>query len=279
MNFDSEFQICSDLKLCDFGLSIKFKEKTALSDFCGSPGFFAPEMITRGSYFGDKADVWSTGCILLELVLGHEKFCDTWMVAYDYETLQEKETFGTAISESVRELPQTLNFSSELNDFVLKFLNLKSSERPTITSMLAHAWLSEVKEEGQTRPRVCSTCSDISEGLLIDVSLSPMRADPVYGSLSGSYDMTMNGSFSPEPRAGSKEWNANPAEVLKDSYSDRERKFLEDYNHHHIEEHDSDHIYNLPPIEPPTPSVGHARKILQKGESLAQKVGAASSLF
>jgi hypothetical protein len=48
-------------------------------------GFFAPEMIMYGKYYGDKADIWSIGCILLELVLGHEKFCDLWMTAYDYE--------------------------------------------------------------------------------------------------------------------------------------------------------------------------------------------------
>lgn len=37
-------------------------------------GFFAPEMIICGSYEGDKADVWSIGCILLELLFGHRRY-------------------------------------------------------------------------------------------------------------------------------------------------------------------------------------------------------------
>ena len=79
-----------------------------LSDFCGSPGFFAPEMITAGYYSGDKVDVWSTGCILLELILGHERFCNAWMAAYDYEVLQDKEKFTEAISAAVEKLPSSL---------------------------------------------------------------------------------------------------------------------------------------------------------------------------
>ena len=33
-------------------------------------GFFCPEMITQGAYYGDKSDVWSIGGIMLELILG-----------------------------------------------------------------------------------------------------------------------------------------------------------------------------------------------------------------
>lgn len=38
LTFDHRAGKCLDLKLCDFGLSTKFKPKQVLSDFCGSPG-------------------------------------------------------------------------------------------------------------------------------------------------------------------------------------------------------------------------------------------------
>lgn len=38
-----------------------------------------------------KADVWSLGCILLELVLGHDDFCRLWMTAYDREHLKVRD--------------------------------------------------------------------------------------------------------------------------------------------------------------------------------------------
>ena len=119
-----------------------------LSDFCGSPGFFAPEMITKGAYYGDKADIWSTGCILLELILGHEKFCDVWMCAYDYDILQDKERFSESISQAVETLsPHLESFSPELYEFVSLFLKLRSSERPAIKKLLQHKWLEDFREE------------------------------------------------------------------------------------------------------------------------------------
>ena len=45
LTFDPVEERCTDLKLCDFGLSTKFKAKTLLTDFCGSPGkFFSIDM-------------------------------------------------------------------------------------------------------------------------------------------------------------------------------------------------------------------------------------------
>ena len=49
---------------------------------------------------------------------------------------------------------------------------------------------------------------------------------------------------------------------------------IEEYNQHHTGHGISgadDSGVHLPPIEPPTPSVGNARKILQKGDSLVTK--------
>ena len=104
MRFDTEKETCLGLKLCDFGLAIEFNKKEKLTEFCGSPGFFAPEMITQSRYYGDQADIWSIGCVILELVLGHEMFCDHWMSAYDYEVLQDKLSFINAIKTSLKNL-------------------------------------------------------------------------------------------------------------------------------------------------------------------------------
>lgn len=91
-----------NLKLCDFGLSKKYSNSLYLTDFCGSPGFFAPEMILYGNYIGEKADLWSIGCIMLELLLGNELFCDLWMVSYDYTILNNKKNFYYNIKNSIK---------------------------------------------------------------------------------------------------------------------------------------------------------------------------------
>ena len=66
----------SRVMLCDFGLCARMKPgQFKLSDFVGSPGFFAPEVLTDEPYDGRKIDVWSLGCVLLEMLLGHQVRC------------------------------------------------------------------------------------------------------------------------------------------------------------------------------------------------------------
>lgn len=105
----------------DFGLCTKgiTSESRTLRDFCGSPGFFAPEMLLDESYDGFKADVWSIGCILLEvrrvnirakpvnvltptpscfqLVLGNNTFSSDWMVMYELSVLKDHNRFAECV--------------------------------------------------------------------------------------------------------------------------------------------------------------------------------------
>lgn len=57
------------VKIVDFGLCTKAStvQDTQLHDFCGSPGFFAPEILLQDHYDGTQADMWSLGCIVLEV--------------------------------------------------------------------------------------------------------------------------------------------------------------------------------------------------------------------
>ena len=57
-----------DTILIDFGLCEETKPHK-VKGICGSPGFFAPEMLGSDGYDGEKVDVWSFGCILLEVCL------------------------------------------------------------------------------------------------------------------------------------------------------------------------------------------------------------------
>lgn len=134
------------VKICDFGVSSKFYRKIMLQDFCGSPGFFAPEMLLQGYYFGDKADLWSIGCILLELALGHRRFCLYWMRAYSYDVLQDLETFSNRITKCVESVlsADMLRQDSEYEDFLKLFLQLSASQRPPFKKISQHNWLRDL---------------------------------------------------------------------------------------------------------------------------------------
>ena len=299
LRFDYETEKCVDLKLCDFGLSVKFTPSDLLTDFCGSPGFFAPEMIVHGSYFGDKADVWSTGCILLELILGHERFCDAWMSAYDFDVLQDKERFDDMIKTTVRGLPDALEFPKDLRDFVMQFLRIRSSERPDILHICNHPWVAEDMQKalgalaGPLLQLQQQTAMNVDQGEEGDHPAPPLIVPD-----SPSQHTLVNHS-----RHASRAGSVNITSIVKAvgaSFSERERRMVEDHNSHvqqaeakglletassandtttatilgaiaavdlSIHPKEAHHTtIHLPPIEPQTPSVGKFRKILKKAE-------------
>jgi serine/threonine protein kinase len=141
IQFDETNGHCIDLKLCDFGLAVRSPSHDLLCDFCGSPGFFAPEMLLNANYQGMKADIWSMGCIFLELLIGNELFWNHWMVSYDVEVLQDKNRFRTEIDTSTEELPNILNFSATLNSFLIAILQVNPEKRPTAQAVFEMNWL------------------------------------------------------------------------------------------------------------------------------------------
>jgi serine/threonine protein kinase len=250
LRFDVNMQKCLDLKLCDFGLSTEFDLKTQLTDFCGSPGFFAPEMIMLGSYFGNKADIWSLGCILLELVLGHEKFCTLWMGAYDYTVMQNREHFTSEIKSSVKQLPHELRFSAALNEALTKFLVLDPIERPNALQMCALAWF--------------------RDGFVAELECHEEEPPPPKDN----------------PEAIKASQSSEHGLRIVPNISNRERRFLE--SHMNSMEINTDvegsvtdagaapepPEMRLPPIEPATPSIGKARKMLwNKNDTDSPKSG------
>ena len=226
-------------------------------------------MIIHGTYFGDKVDVWSIGCILLELILGHEKFCDVWMASYDYEVLQEKASFTLSIEDTLRRLPRALNFSPELNDFTLRLLQLKSSKRPTIRSIGAHPWLEGLLDQELAALRAAK--------LAISDTVSPQRATSPTDSVDmrGIQRSLSQSSHSPNPFSltggnGQEGDGRVDTEALKRAFqnlSEKERKQMEEYILRHRTDAPDHNGKHLPPIEPPTPSIIHARKILNRDQS------------
>jgi serine/threonine protein kinase len=132
-----------DVVLCDFGLCARVNEGDLMTDFCGSPGFFAPEMFVTGKYDGKQADVWSIGCILLELLVGHDTFGECWMTAYDSEYMRKKSMFREEIVAAVGEL-KDLRLPKNLSDFVqITLSDVDGLRRPSVRALLSHDWIQE----------------------------------------------------------------------------------------------------------------------------------------
>lgn len=63
-----------NVKLIDFAFSVKLADSAKLKRYCGTPGYMAPEILKRESYYPNKADVWSLGVVGYRLLTGKPPF-------------------------------------------------------------------------------------------------------------------------------------------------------------------------------------------------------------
>ncbi|EPQ27686.1 uncharacterized protein PFL1_04824 [Pseudozyma flocculosa PF-1] len=120
-----------NVKLGDFGFTREFEGKRLMDTFCGTTGYAAPEMLAGKRYTGQEVDIWSLGIILYALLCGALPFDDD-----DEAVMKDK------ILKGVFELPECL--SSEAQDLITSILQLDPLRRPTIETILSHAWFSKV---------------------------------------------------------------------------------------------------------------------------------------
>lgn len=104
------------MKLVDFGLSTYHQNNLTIDDFCGTPGFFAPECLMEKTFSTSKLDMWGMGCCLLEMLLGHVRFKEIWMSSYSYEHLQNITLFTRDLSFAVQSVQHIFQVSSLDNE-------------------------------------------------------------------------------------------------------------------------------------------------------------------
>ena len=69
---DSELNI----KICDFGHSLKMEDGEVSTHICGTCQYMSPEMIFNGVYT-KKNDIWALGILLYEMLHGNSLFKST----------------------------------------------------------------------------------------------------------------------------------------------------------------------------------------------------------
>ncbi|CBZ27060.1 putative protein kinase [Leishmania mexicana MHOM/GT/2001/U1103] len=117
------------IKLGDFGFSRQYQESVSGEvgkTFCGTPYYLAPEMWRRQSY-SYKADIWSLGVIMYELLALKKPFQAT-----NLSDLMEMVTRQGSFDP----LPED-RYSSDMISLVNQMLRVDPSERPSINDILA----------------------------------------------------------------------------------------------------------------------------------------------
>jgi serine/threonine protein kinase/ligand-binding sensor domain-containing protein len=156
------------VKVLDFGIAkllgdsaanAKNKTLTKAGSILGTPNYMSPERLSHKPYDG-KADVYSVGIMLYEMLLGFPPF------------RADKEDFWSIISSHLTEIPSSIvernpTIPKEIEDIVFKALSKDPENRPT------------AKELGETFAKVVGFNKDTDESglLVITQEMSIVRVD------------------------------------------------------------------------------------------------------
>eukprot|EP00794_Sanderia_malayensis_P006036 gene6036-6737_t len=134
-------------KLADFGLSKRLQRCSTISGLSvtlGSPYWMAPEVVKaspqKGEGYGRKADIWSIGCTVIEMLTGKPPWSDL-------EPMTAVYNIGTG--KRPPEFPAKL--SGSLKDFLLQSFKRDPKSRPSAKDMLNHPFITnEIPSIAQT---------------------------------------------------------------------------------------------------------------------------------
>ncbi|XP_076053139.1 serine/threonine-protein kinase Kist-like [Oratosquilla oratoria] len=134
----------SCFKLTDFGVSFITSEDYIHSIY--SKGYQSPEVqawneskgkSSRPTRPGKPSDVWSLGCIIAEVMLGHKLLPTSWRWSEKSQPCIQilKEAFQSLSSKYSKE------FLQEATNFLCRCLRDKAGDRDTATNLLSDPWL------------------------------------------------------------------------------------------------------------------------------------------
>ena len=184
----------SDVRLCDFGLVHTSKSDSGdvyrKGYACGTPGFYAPEMILQKEFEGRIADMWSLGCILLEITLG---FTQEWLDAYEHVgkkdkdkkadgavdgddnnvEVNESDKFRKGLEDCLAEISREAYYPhhQQLLDLIHRCLAINPINRTPSRRAIKHPWLQPIlneiagdeKREDMTLSPQYSHCSGMTD--------------------------------------------------------------------------------------------------------------------
>ncbi|WFD23045.1 kinase that interacts with cdc31p [Malassezia equina] len=119
--------------LCDFGVAASFVQGSARgkrTTFIGTPYWMAPEVILEGRAYDYKADIWSLGITIYEMVVGNPP----------YSEHSQDHALSMISRNKPPRLPETSQFSPMIREFVTACLDEEPRDRPSAEELSRMRW-------------------------------------------------------------------------------------------------------------------------------------------
>ncbi|CAH8265103.1 unnamed protein product [Arabidopsis lyrata] len=134
----------ADLKIADFGFARSLQPRGLAETLCGSPLYMAPEIMQLQKYDA-KADLWSVGAILFQLVTGRTPFTGNSQIQLLQNIIRST---GLHFPGDCRDL------SLDCIDLCQKLLRRNPVERLTFEEFFNHPFLSDRQSYDFSRSRL-----------------------------------------------------------------------------------------------------------------------------
>ncbi|KAF2678437.1 serine/threonine protein kinase, AGC family [Lentithecium fluviatile CBS 122367] len=131
-----------NIKLSDFGWSVHAPSKRRTT-YCGTLDYLPPEMIvprTPGNSYDEKVDLWASGVLIYEFLVGEAPFEDTPLAT------------TRRIARADMNIPSFL--SADATDLIKKLLVVDPQKRLSLDEVEQHPWVVKHCRKGE----VISTC-------------------------------------------------------------------------------------------------------------------------
>eukprot|EP01029_Cantina_marsupialis_P017090 TRINITY_DN383_c0_g2_i1.p1 TRINITY_DN383_c0_g2~~TRINITY_DN383_c0_g2_i1.p1 ORF type:complete len:824 (+),score=210.42 TRINITY_DN383_c0_g2_i1:149-2620(+) len=126
------------IKILDFGLAYKVSPGQRMKQYVGSKGFVAPEVIL-GDYDPLCSDVWSIGCVLLEMICGLGILRTAGLVLGSNESLDLPDIQSKV--EKLNDIPAFNSCAPALQDMVKRCLSVDERARVSVSRLSRHQFL------------------------------------------------------------------------------------------------------------------------------------------
>lgn len=136
------------VRISDFGVAERYDPAIGCSIFYGSPAYQAPEIARNMDavpYDGHKADIWSAGVVLYQLIIGEMPF-KGGNVYLLIKSIDNDPVIIPTMSDKI------------LQDYLASLLEKDPEKRPTATEALNHPWITGKQSVSSDLPQ-WSCCS------------------------------------------------------------------------------------------------------------------------